>query len=138
MRDDSTGAEALVIDKWDRKAGEKGHTLVEYAGRGLSFPDDSTEPPSEGSYVGTYKLNPDGSWTGAGTGTEFFKGGDTTTYNWKEGSDLKAYTYEYTGGTGKYAGARGGGTYGLDEGVSRGYTPGTLQRRKYNDQMVLP
>src|SRR5262245_56178530 len=89
----------------------KGHTLVEYAGRGLSFPDDSTEPPSEGSYVGTYKLNPDGSWTGAGTGTETFKGGDTITYTWEEGSDLKEYTYKYTDGcTGKYKGASGGGT----------------------------
>ena len=138
MLDESTGAEALVIDKWDRKVDEKGYTLVEYAGRGLSFPDDSTEPPAEGSYVGTYKLKPDGSWTGAGTGTETFKGGDTTTYTWEERSDLKEYTYKYTGGTGKYEGASGGGTYALDEGVSGGYTPGTIQRRKYKDQIILP
>jgi len=30
---------------------------------------------------------------------------------WKEGSHLKEYIFKITGGTGKYAGAKGGGTY---------------------------
>ena len=136
MLDESTGALALVIDKWDRKVDEKGHTLVEYAGRGLSFPDDSTEPPAEGSYVGTYKLKPDGSWTGAGTGTETFKGGDTTNYTWEEGPTEG--TYKYTGGTGKYKGVSGGGTYKLYAGYTYEIVPGTLQVCKYKDQIVLP
>jgi hypothetical protein len=137
MLNESTGKLALVVDKWDPKYVE-GHTLVEYAGRGLGFPDDYTEPWAEGSYVGTYKFMPDGSWTGAGTGTETFKGGDTTYYTWEEGSHLNQNTYKYTGGTGKYEGASGGGTYTLYEDVSGGYKPGTLQGCKYKDQIVLP
>ena len=35
------------------------------------------------------------------------------TDSWEEGSHLKEYTYKNTGGTGKYEGASGGGTYTL-------------------------
>jgi hypothetical protein len=139
MLNESTGGLALVVDKWDPKYEvETGHKLVEYAGRGLGIPDDLTEPPAEGSYVGTYTIKPDGTWTGAGTGTETFKGGDTTTYTWEESSEFNENTYKYTGGTGKYKGASGGGTYTLYEGVSGGYKPGTLQGSRYRDQIVLP
>jgi len=31
--------------------------------------------------------------------------------SWDEGSQLKEYPYKITGGTGKYQGASGGGTY---------------------------
>jgi hypothetical protein len=34
---------------------------------------------------------------------------------WEEGSHLKEYTYKNTGGTGTLEGARGGGTYTLEE-----------------------
>jgi hypothetical protein len=140
MLNESTGKLALVVDKWEPKEVE-GHTLVEYAGRGLGFPDDSTEPWAEGSYVGTYKFMPDKSWTGSGTGTETFKGGDTTTYTWEEGSHLYENTYKYTGGTGKYKDASGGGTYTLYEyegASSGGIKPGTLQGCKYKDEIELP
>ena len=40
---------------------------------------------------------------------------NSTNDNWEEGSHLKEYTYKNTGGTGKYAGASGGGTYTLEE-----------------------
>ena len=110
MLEESTGAFALVIDKWNVSEPEKGHKLVEYAGRGLGIPDDPTEPAPVGSYVGKYEYMPDGSWKGAGTGTETFKGGGTTNYTWEEGSLLKENTYKYTGGTGKYEGVSGGGT----------------------------
>ena len=36
------GALACVNDKWDVKEPEKGHKLVEYAGRCVSIPDDPT------------------------------------------------------------------------------------------------
>jgi hypothetical protein len=137
MLNESTGKLALVVDKWDPKYVETGHVLVEYAGRGLGFPDDYTEPPAEGSYVGTYEYMPDGSWKGAGTGTETFKDGSTTNYTWEEGSLLKENTYKYTGGTGKYEGVSGGGTYTLYEGTYKP-KPGTLQGCRYQDQIVLP
>jgi hypothetical protein len=136
MLDESTGALALVIDKWDEKE-EKGHKLVEYAGRGLGIPDDPTEPPAVGRFVGKYEYMPDGSWKGSGTGTETFKDGSTTNYTWEEGSLLKENTYKYNGGTGKFEGVSGGGTYSLYEGYAT-YKPGTLQGCRYKDQIVLP
>src|SRR6478672_9340957 len=39
-----------------------------------------------------------------------YKDGDKLYESWEEGS-LKEYTYKTTGGTGKYQGASGGGTY---------------------------
>jgi len=138
MLNESTGKFALVVDRWDPKEVE-GYTLVEYAGRGLGFSDDSADPWAYGSYVGTYKFMPNGKWTGSGTGTETYKGGDTTTYTWEESSDFKQNnTYKYTGGTGKYEGASGGGTYTNYEGVSASYKPVTLQGCQYKDEIVLP
>jgi hypothetical protein len=52
---------------------------------------------------------------GSGTCTYTYKGGDKLTDSWQEGSDLKEYTFKNTGGTGKYEGASGGGTYTLEE-----------------------
>ena len=51
---------------------------------------------------------------------------------WEEGSHLKEYTYKYTGGTGKYEGASGGGTY-VYESLNDTLTGGT-----YKGQLVLP
>ena len=128
------GGLALVVDKWDARV-ENGDTLVEYAGRGLGIPDDDTEVPAEGSYVGTYKYK-NGSLTGSGIATETFKGEGTTYYTWEEASDFTENTYKYTGGTGIYEGVSGGGTY------TNTYTydigPGTLQGCKYKDKIVFP
>ena len=46
--------------------------------------------------------------------TRNFKSGDHVTDTWEEGSHLKEYVYKTTGGTGKYQGASGGGTYSYD------------------------
>ena len=140
MLEESTGALALVVDKWNVSEPEKGHKLVEYAGRGLGIPDDRTEPPAVGSYLGNYEFWPDGRWKGAGIATETFEGEGTTYYTWEEGSTLTENTYKYTGGTGIYEGVSGGGTYTLYEGVSGGgpYTPCTLQGCRYKDQIVFP
>jgi hypothetical protein len=54
---------------------------------------------------------PDGSWKGAGTCTDIYKGGDKIFLTWEEGSHLKEYVYTKTGGTGRYQGVKGSGTY---------------------------
>ena len=74
---------------------------------------------------------PDGSWKGAGTCTDSFKGGDKRYETWKEGSHLE-YLYEITGGTGTYQGAGGGGTY-MYEGLTD-----TLFGGKYKGKLELP
>lgn len=109
------GAIACVTDKWDAQEFEKGHKLIDYAGRCVSVPDDVSIPKSSADCVGKYEYMPDGSWKGSGTCTYTYKGGDKLNDIWEEGSHLKEYTYKNTGGTGKYEGARGGGTYFLEE-----------------------
>jgi hypothetical protein len=75
---------------------------------------------------------PDKSWKGAGTCTDNLKGGDKMYESWEEGSHLKEYMYKYTGGTGKYEGASGGGTY-MYESLTDTITGGG-----YKGKLVLP
>ena len=105
------GTIACVNDKWDEKEVEKGHKLVDFAGRCVNIPNDPTAPKHTEDCVGKYEYMPDESWKGSGSCTYTFKSGDKITDTYEEGSDLKEYIYKITGGTGKYKGAGGGGTY---------------------------
>ena len=127
-----TGAIACINDKWDEKEVEKGHKLVDYAGRCVNIPDDPAAPKYVDDCVGKYEYMPDESWKSSGTCTETYKGGDTMTESWEEGSHLKEYPYKITGGTGKYQGASGGGTY-----IYENLTD-TLAGGRYKGQIVLP
>jgi hypothetical protein len=134
---DGPGAIACVNDKWDVKEPEKGHKLVDYAGRCVNIPDDVAAPKSTGDCVGKYEYMPDGSWKGSGTCVYVTKGtdnksGDKVNMTWEEGSHLKEYTYKNTGGTGKFEGAGGGGTYTLEE------LTDTLLGGKYKGTTELP
>ena len=71
------GAMACVNDKWDEKEPEKGHKLVDFAGRCINVPNDPAAPKYAGDCVGNYEYMPDESWKGSGTCTYTFKGGDT-------------------------------------------------------------
>jgi len=115
---DGPGAIVCTSDKWDEKELEKGHKLVDYAGRCVDVPDDATAPKGAADCLGKYEYMPDESWKGSGTCTYTYKGdkaGDKLYDSWEEGSHLKEYTYKNTGGTGKYEGAAGGGTYTLEQ-----------------------
>jgi hypothetical protein len=126
------GAMACVNDKWDETEPEKGHKLVDFAGRCINIPNDPAEPKSAGDCVGKYEYMPDGSWKSGGTCTYTYPSGGTLSDSWEEGSHLKEYTYKYTGGTGKYAGASGGGTY-MYENVTDTLAGGT-----FKGELVLP
>lgn len=128
----NAGTLAGVTDKWDEKEVEKGHKLVDYAGRCVSVPDDSAQSKITCDCVGKYEYMPDGSWKGTGTCTDTHKGGDKVSFTFEEGSHLKEYTYTFTGGTGKFEGATGGGTYTLET------LTDTLSAGRYKDTMVLP
>jgi hypothetical protein len=126
---DEAGALACVTDKWDEKEPDKGHKLVEYAGRCVGIPDDPAAPKYTEDCVGNYEYMPDGSWKGTGTCTRTHEGGDKSYDTFEEGSQLKEYPYKITGGTGKYEGASGGGTYmyeNLTDTLSGGTYKGTL------------
>jgi hypothetical protein len=126
------GAMALMIDKWDESEPDKGHKLVDYAGRCVGIPDDPTAPKVTCDCIGKYEYMPDGGWKGSGTCTVTVKGGDTLQETWEEGSHLKEYPYKYTGGTGKYEGASGEGTY-----TSENLTD-TLQWGRFKGTIELP
>jgi hypothetical protein len=130
--ENQSGVLACVNDKWNETEPEKGHKLVDYAGRCILVPDDAAEPKYTEDCVGKYEYMPDGSWKAGGTCVETFKGGDTRTSTWEEGSHLKEYLFKFTGGTGKYQGAKGGGTYSLDELTS------TLYGGRYKGNVELP
>lgn len=109
------GTMACVNDKWDESEPEKGRKVVDYAGRCVVIPDAADAQKYVEDCVGNYQYMPDGSWKSSGTCTAAFKGGDKVFLTWEEGSQLKEYLYRYTGGTGKYEGAKGGGTYKTEE-----------------------
>jgi hypothetical protein len=126
------GALVCVNDKWDEKEVEKGHKLVDFAGRCADVPDDPAAEKYTEACVGKYEYMPDESWKGSGSCTLNFKGGDHVTATWEEGSHLKEYKYKYAGGTGKHAGAGGSGTYTY-ENLTDNFAGG-----RYKGTMVLP
>ena len=130
---DKVGTIVCVNDKWNESEPDKGHKLVDYAGRCVNVPDDPpTTPKSSEECSGNYEYMTDGSWKGTGTCKLTFKGGDKLFESWEEGSRLKEYLFKITGGTGKYQGAGGGGTY-LYEGLTD-----TLSGGRYKGTIVLP
>ena len=69
------GVLACVNDKWDEKEVDKGHKLVDYAGRCMTIPSDPAAEKVPLDCVGKYEYMPDGSWKGSGTCTDTRKDG---------------------------------------------------------------
>jgi hypothetical protein len=129
---EESGVLVCVTDKWAETEPEKGHKLVDAAMRCGVVPDDPALEKYAQDCTGKYEYMPDGSWKSAGSCTNSFKSGDKSYETWQEGSHLKEYTYKKTGGTGKYTGASGGGTY-MYEGVTD-----TVFGGRYKGQLILP
>jgi hypothetical protein len=129
---DEAGAIVCVTDKWDEKKTDKGRKLVDAVQRCVIIPNDPAAPKFAEDCVGKYEYMPDNSWKGSGTCTDTYKGGDKKFDTWEEGSHLKEYTYKITGGTGKYEGASGGGTYFYES------LTDTLAGGTYKGTLVLP
>src|SRR5687767_8777141 len=73
---DEAGVIVCVNDKWDEKEVGKGHKLVDVVQRCVLVPSDPADPKASEDCVGKYEYMPDGSWKGAGTCTNNYKGGD--------------------------------------------------------------
>lgn len=99
--------------------------------RCVLIPNDPAAEKYAEDCVGKYEYMPDESWKGSGTCTDKYKDG-TKTEAWEEGSLLKEYPYKITGGTGKYQGASGGGTY-VYENLTDSLAGGT-----YKGRLILP
>jgi hypothetical protein len=129
---EEAGTLACVVDKWDETEPKEGYKRVDAAMRCIAVPDDPAAPKYTEDCVAKYEYMPDGSWKGSGTCTFNFKDGDKLFDTIEEGSHLEEYTYRITGGTGKYQGASGGGTYtyeSLSDTLSGGRYKGKLQLR---------
>ena len=111
-----------IDDTWDENVGG-------YTGRELDISGDVAA--TMGYVEGTYE-SVNGSWMGRGTCTYIDKDGDRLYESWEE--DANKGTYKTTGGTGKYKGARGGGTYTL---APQGFAE-PLSGGKYDGKLELP
>jgi hypothetical protein len=129
---DEAGVIVCVSDKWNETEPEKGHKLVDYAGRCVLVPDDAAAPKVTEDCVGKYEYMPDKSWKASGTCTDNYPGGDKVNDVWEEGSHLKEYTYKKAGGTGKFQGITGSGTYMYEN------LTDTLSGGSYKGQDKLP
>ncbi len=132
---DLAGTIACVTDKYNETEPEKSHKLADWAGRCVDVPDDSAVPKWIENCTGKYEFMPDGSSKASGTCSGSFKGdkdGDQISFTWDEDSHLKEFLQKITGGTGKYAGAKGGGTYTIEE------LPGGLYGGRRKGKMELP
>lgn len=129
---DDSGKMVCATDKWDEKEIEKGHKLVDYASRCVLLPTDVKADKVTEACAGKYEYMPDGSWKGSGTCTDTHPSGDKIFLDWTEGSDLKEYPFKRTGGTGKFKGVTGHGTYKYDN------LSDTLAAGWYKGMIVLP
>ncbi len=113
-RSEEAGVIVCINDKWDETEPEKGHKLVDYAGRCVKVPDDASAAKVTEECAGKYEYMPDQTWKGSGGCTATFPGGDKVFSTWEESSASKEWPFKVTGGTGKYDKASGGGTYSYD------------------------
>jgi hypothetical protein len=127
-----SGVLVCVTDKWAETVPEKGHKLVDAAMRCGVVPDSPALEKYAQDCTAKYEYMADGSWKGSGTCTNSYKSGDKSYESFEEGSHLQPYTYKKTGGTGRYAGASGGGTY-MYEGVTDVVFGG-----RYKGELTLP
>lgn len=129
---EEAGTITCVMDKWDETEKDKGHKVAQAANRCVLIPDDKAAPKVAEDCKGTYEYLPTGSWKATGMCTDKYPSGDTVTLTWEEGSHMKEYSYKKTGGTGKYQGASGGGTYMYEN------LTDTLVGGRFKGTLVLP
>ena len=128
----SAGVLVCVTDQWNEKEVEKGHKLADFVGRCVVMPDDPAAAKYTEDCKIKYEFMPDESWKATGSCTWNFGDGDKVHDTVEEGSHLKEYLYKITGGTGKYEGASGGGTYTFEN------LSDTLGGGRFSGEMVLP
>lgn len=129
---DEPGVIVCVSDKWDEKEIGKDQKVVDYAGRCVKVPDAPGAAKTTEECTGKYEYKPDGSWQANGTCLVTVKEGETVSIAWQEGSGMDQNTYQATGGTGRFKGVTGGGTYKYDQLTT------TLFGGRYHSKWELP
>ena len=96
---------------------EKGHIVILVNEKGASIADDPSNPlhMTEVDCIGMIEEFPDKTFKGGGYCTNTDREGDKAFARWSASSDMPESRYEIVGGTGKFEGAKGGGTATITE-----------------------
>ena len=96
---------------------EEGHIIVLVNTKGVIMTDDPSHPFNMAPIdcTGIFEEFSDGKYKGNGYCTNTDPEGHKLISSWSESSDTAESRYEVTGGTGKFEGARGEGTYTITE-----------------------
>ena len=113
---------------------DEGHSVMWWRGEGVEVDDDPSSPThlNTGDCVLVLETMPDETYSGSGFCTFTDRDGDKYFLKHWVGSGMEESRYEYTGGTGKWTGATGGGTYVLEE------LTDTLSAFRYKGVIELP
>jgi hypothetical protein len=96
---------------------EEGHSITLSFGRGIEVADDPAMPTHMSAIdcAGMIENFPDKTYKGNGYCTLTAADGSKLFQRWQEGTDMAEGRYETFGGTGKFEGAKGEGTYTVAE-----------------------
>lgn len=109
--DYSTDGRTYFTQKADVFALPTGETVIQFTWNGVHMADDPSYPSNGAAQdcAGTVWIGADGAMTARGACTLTDKEGDVEALTF--GGDHTGGTFTVTGGTGKYAGASGSGSY---------------------------
>ena len=111
-RIESSGTDVCVFDWGDELQLDDGHTVSQYFSRCVAVAD--VDDPGSGECIGTTEVMPDESWKDSGFCTWTFQDGSKMFLTTYQDSDMEEGRYDFFGGTGRLAGAGGGGTFSGD------------------------
>lgn len=116
-RVEQSGHEAFATDVWEMLQLGEGHSVALWRGRGVAYADDPESPLHLAAVdcAGSFEFMPDGTSKESGHCTYTTVDGDKLFDRWWQSPGMESARYEWIGGTGKWAGATGGGSYSVTQ-----------------------
>ena len=129
---DQSGTEVFTTEVWKNIELGKDRSSAIWQGLGAVEADDPEMPlhRATANCVGIYEFGPGDRSTAQGRCAYTLQDGEKIFLEWGHDQENPQPHYRWTGGTGRYQGASGGGTYALeqlDNGLSVGTFNGTLK-----------
>lgn len=112
-RIEETGREAFSTTVWEVLELGEGHSVALWRGHGVAYSDNPKSPLHLATIdcAGSFEFMADGTAKDSGHCTYTTRDGDKLFDKWWQSPGMETSRYEWIGGTGKWAGATGGGTY---------------------------
>ena len=110
---EESGREAFSTQVWELLELGEGHSVALWRGQGVAYSDNPSSPLHLATIdcAGTFEFMPDGKTEDSGHCTYTTRDGDKLFDKWWQSPGMETARYEWIGGTGRWAGAKGGGTY---------------------------